>query len=59
MELSITPDTMVAELKTVLAEAHNIPLQERRKYAIFVRRSIFTPYPLPTIIITMMKNEKE
>lgn len=43
--MDITPDTMVAELKSALADANKIPLKERRKYAIFVRRNIVTPYP--------------
>jgi len=45
VELEITPDTMVAELKTALAEANHVPVKERRKYAIFIRRVGITTYP--------------
>jgi hypothetical protein len=46
VEMQITPDTMVAELKTALAEANHVPVKERRKYAIFIRRVTTYPFSL-------------
>ncbi len=43
IEVEISSDTIVAELKMALADTHNIPNSERRRYGIFVKRAVKSP----------------